>query len=77
MREHAGLEDGRQVLRRHAVLVRLGRKHGQEVKDVQQQLAVQRRQLRDELLVSYNGGVHVKVLDELGPVGGARLGGPP
>jgi hypothetical protein len=52
MREHAGLEDGRQVLRRHAVLVRLGRKHGQEVKDVQQQLAVQRRQLRDELLVS-------------------------
>jgi hypothetical protein len=40
VREHAGLEDGGQVLRCHAVLVRLGGKHGEQVEDVQQQLPV-------------------------------------
>jgi hypothetical protein len=43
MGEHAGLEDGGEVLGRHAVLVRLGRKYGEQVKDIQQELTVQRR----------------------------------
>jgi hypothetical protein len=77
VRQHAGLEDGGQILRRHAVLIRLGRKYGEQVEEVQQQLAVQGRQLGYELLVPDDGGVHVKVLDELGPLFvGPRLGRP-
>ena len=43
MGEHAGLEDGGEVLRRHAILVRLGREDGEQVEDVEQKLAVQGR----------------------------------
>jgi hypothetical protein len=79
MGQHARLEDGRQILRCHTVLIRLGRKHGEEIEDVQQQLSVQRRQLRDQLLVSRNGSVHVEILNEPGAlsIGRAWLGGPP
>jgi hypothetical protein len=43
MREHAWLEDSRQVLRVHPVLVRLRGEHGEEIEKVEEKLPVQRR----------------------------------
>jgi hypothetical protein len=67
MGQHAGLEDGRQVLRVHPIVVRLGSKNREQIENVQKQLSIQRGQLCDEVLVSGDGIIHVEILDELGP----------
>lgn len=67
--EHAGLEDGCEILGRHPIQVRLGGKHGEQIKDVQQQLAVQGREFRDELLISRYGRTFVKGLGRLRRLG--------
>jgi hypothetical protein len=69
MRQHAGLEDSRQILRVHPVLIRLGREYGKEIKDVEKKLAIQRRQLGNELLIPRDGAAYVEVVDELWPLG--------
>lgn len=65
MREHARLENGSQVLRRHAVLISLGSENGEQIKNVEEQLAVQWRQDLDQLLVFVNGLGLVKVVGQL------------
>lgn len=72
MGEHARLENSGKVLRGHAILVRLGGKDGEQVENVEEKLAVQGRQLGDELLVLFNGALFVKVVDKLGSLGVSR-----
>lgn len=72
MRQHSRLEDRSQVLGRHPVLVRFGSKDGQQVENVEEELAVKRRQLCDEVLVLDNGLVLVEVILELWSLGVAN-----
>lgn len=69
MGEHAWLENGSQVLRVHAVNVGLGGEDGEQVQDIKHQLAIEWRQLSNQLLVSEDGGVHVEIFDKLGAIG--------
>lgn len=48
------LEDGRQVRCWHQINVRFGGEDGKKIEDVEQQLAVERRQLADQLLVGFD-----------------------
>jgi hypothetical protein len=55
MGDHSRLEDRGQVVRRHAILVGLGREHSEEVEDVEEKLLVQRRKFNDQALVGIHG----------------------
>lgn len=66
MGEHAGLEDGGEIGRGHAILVGFGGKDGQEIENVEQQLLVEWGEVANQLLV---GG------DGFGMVVGFGLGG--
>ena len=55
VRDQAGLEDGGKVFGIHPVQLRFGGKDGQQVQDVEQELAVERGQLGDEPLVDLDG----------------------
>lgn len=65
VRQHAGLENGRQILRVHAVLIGFGSKNGQQIQNVKKQLFVKRGQFGNYLLVFDNGSSLVKVFNEL------------
>lgn len=69
MRQHARLEDSSQILRVHAVNVGFGGEDCEQVQDIKHQLAIERRQLGNQLLVSDNGGIHIEIFDELGAIG--------
>lgn len=51
VRKHPGLENGSQVLRIHAILVRLGGEDGEQVKQIKEELAVEWWQLGDQPLI--------------------------
>jgi hypothetical protein len=61
MRKDARLEDCGEIGRRHLVQVGLGSEYGKQVENVEQQLAVQGRELGDQLLVSFDGGINAEV----------------
>ena len=49
--QNSGLEDGSKVGRGHFVNIRFGSKDSEQVEDVEKQLAVERRQLLDTVLI--------------------------
>jgi hypothetical protein len=63
--KNAGLKNGGKVMRVHPVQVRLGGEDGEKVEDVEEQLSVERRQLRDEFLVFCDSCLFVEILDKL------------
>jgi hypothetical protein len=78
MRQETGLEDGSKIGSCHLVEVRLAGKDCKEIENVEEQLAIQGRQLGDEALVDADsldgvevadvGGLHVHRADGLGLV---------
>jgi hypothetical protein len=54
MAQNTRLEDGRQICRGHLVQIGFAREDGQQVQNVQQELAIEWRQLSHELLVHCN-----------------------
>jgi len=61
VREKTWLKDGGKILRGHLVQIRLGRKHGEQIEDVKQQLSVERRELGDQGLIGTNGVVGIEM----------------
>ena len=60
--EHAGLEDDGEITRRHQVLVRLLRKDGKKVENIEQEILVGWRHARDEEAVGADGTLGVEWL---------------
>ena len=61
MTQDAGLEDGREVGRRHLVIFRLARKDSEKIQNVQKQLPIQWRKLSNQALIGSDGFILVKV----------------
>lgn len=65
VRQHTRLKDGCEILRVHAILIRLSSENSKKIKDVEEQLSVQGRQLGDEPLVPLDSSLFIEVVDEL------------
>lgn len=60
MREDPGLKDGGEIRGGHFIHIGLCRKHGEQVEDIQQELAVERRQGLDLVLIYAHCGVRIE-----------------